>query len=117
MLTKEHISQYPHAHLLGIIGGGDGRVAAVLGGAPVIVSAKIHVGGASVTRMEDARPSLSHQTVMVLPVNLHAGVRVLAQPTLQDVDTAGLRLAPGRGPLQNVIVYKMGNQQKYFWSI
>ena len=61
MLTKEHISQYPHAHLLGIIGGGDGRVAAVLGGAPVIVSAKIHVGGASVTRMEDARPSLSHR--------------------------------------------------------
>ena len=51
--------------------------------------------------MEDARPSLGHKTVMVLPVNLHAGVRVLAQPTLQDVDTAGLRLAPGRGTLQN----------------
>ena len=66
-----------------------------------MVSAKIHVGGASVTRMEDARPSLGQETVMVLPVNLHAGVRVLAQPTFQDVDTAGLRLAPGRGTLQN----------------
>ena len=71
-----------------------------------MVSAKIHVGGALVTRMEDiiledARPSLGHKTMMVLPVNLHAGVRVLAQPTLQDVDTAGLRLAPGRGTLQN----------------
>ena len=51
--------------------------------------------------LEDARPSLGHKIMMVLPVNLHAGVRVLAQPTLQDVDTAGLRLAPGRGTLQN----------------
>ena len=55
--------------------------------------------------MEDARPSLGQETMMVLPVNLHAGVRVLAQPTLQDVDTAGLRLAPGRGTLQCVLVF------------
>ena len=36
---------------------------------------------------------------MAPPVDLDAGVAVVAQPSAQNVDTARLALAPGRGPL------------------
>ena len=40
---------------------------------------------------------------MAPPVDLDAGVAVVAQPSAQNVDTARLALAPGRGPLASIL--------------